>query len=55
VTWALCVATIELNEADHRSVEIDDEDAGAPHGHFRHLALELITRSRAPDVGAHLG
>ena len=51
VTRTLCVAPIERDRTDHRSVEIDHEKARAPLGHLRHRALEPITRSRATDVG----
>jgi hypothetical protein len=48
MTRTLCVAPIERDHADHRSVEIDHEKSEAPPGHVRHGALELSTRPRAP-------
>jgi hypothetical protein len=54
VTRTLCVAAVERDDADHRSVEIDHEKPRAPCGHLGHRALELVTRSRATDIGAHL-
>jgi len=55
VTLALWVAPVERDDADHRPVEVDHEEARAPPGHLRHRALELVTRTRTTDVGAHLG
>jgi len=46
--------SVERDRADHRSVEIDYEMAGAPLRRLRHRALELVTRSRATEVDAHL-
>ena len=46
--------SLELDLADHGSVEINYEMAGVPPGHLRHLALKLVTRPRAAEVGAHL-
>src|SRR5215469_13105939 len=40
--------------ADHGSVEIDYEKAGAPLGRPWHLALELVTWPRTTEVGAHI-
>jgi hypothetical protein len=52
VTRTLRVAPFEREHADHRSVEIDHEKAGAPPGHLRHRALELVlsTHSRRPTA-----
>jgi len=47
-----CPAENDL--ADHGSVEIDYEKAGAPPGFPGHLALKLVTRPGATEVGAHL-
>ena len=44
----------ENDLADHGSVEIDYEKAGAPLGCPGHLALKLVTRPGAAEVGAHL-
>jgi hypothetical protein len=44
----------ENDVADHGSVEIDHEKAGAPLGRPRDLALKLVTRPGAAEVGAHL-
>jgi hypothetical protein len=44
----------ENDLADHGSVEIDYEKAGAPLGRPGHLALKLVTRPGATEVGAHL-
>jgi hypothetical protein len=41
--------------ADHGSVELDDEKAGAPLGHPGDLALKLVTRPGAAKVGVYLG
>ena len=47
VTRTFCVASIERDRADHRSVEIDREKAWASPERVRHLALDLTTQSRA--------
>ncbi len=44
----------EQDLADHRPFEIDDETPGQPPGHLGHLALKLITRAGATEVGVHL-
>ena len=46
--------SVENDLADHGSVEIDYEKAGAPLGRPGHLALKLVTRPGATEVGAHL-
>jgi hypothetical protein len=44
----------ENDLADHGSVEIDYEKAGVRLGRPGHLALELVTRLGATEVGADL-
>ena len=44
----------EQDLADHRPVEIDDEKARPPLGRLGHLALKLVTRPGAAEVGVHL-
>jgi hypothetical protein len=44
----------ENDLVDHGSVEIDYEKAGAPLGRPKHLALKLVMRPGATEVGAHL-
>lgn len=44
----------EQDLADHRPVEINDEAPGPPLGRPGHLALKLVTRPRAAEVGVHL-
>ena len=53
VTGAVDVAPIEGDRADHRSAQIDHEETGTP-AHLGHRARELLTRSGATEVGAHL-
>ena len=55
VARALGVATVEGDDPDHRAVELDHEEAGTSTGNVGELALELGPRSRAAEVGAHLG
>jgi hypothetical protein len=47
-------SSLENDLADHGSVEIDYEKAGMPLGRAGHLALKLVTRLGATEVGAHL-
>jgi hypothetical protein len=44
----------EQDLADHRPVEINDETPGPPLGRPGHLALKLVTRPGATQVGVHL-
>ncbi len=44
----------ERDHADHRSVAFGHEGAGAPAGHLGHVALQLVTRPGATEMGAHL-
>jgi len=44
----------EQDLADHRPVEINDETPGPPLGRPGHLALKLVTRPGAAEVGVHL-
>ncbi|RAJ82676.1 hypothetical protein K377_04397 [Streptomyces sp. PsTaAH-137] len=54
MAWTLCVPSIELDRADHRSAEIDDEDASSPPGYLRDRPLKLVAWPRPTQVGAHL-
>ena len=50
----LGVTSVEGDHADHRPVEIDDEEAGASSRLRRNHTLQLVARLRSPEVRAHL-
>ena len=54
VPGTLGVAPVDGDHADHPSVEVDDEQAGASPRLRRDHPLQLVARLRSPEVRTHL-